>query len=92
MQALRDLSRDLAVRTRIEIYDGHIDAAIDSLVIDSFLPFNQAQTGFNASNAQDERLKQDGKSFAYVRKGNQATLRTDDATPWQIQHRIQIRK
>jgi len=31
MQALRDLSRVLAVRIRIEIHDGRIDAAIDSL-------------------------------------------------------------
>lgn len=31
MHTLRDLSRVLAVRTRIEIHDGHIDDAIDSL-------------------------------------------------------------
>jgi hypothetical protein len=34
----------------------------------------------------------DGKPFAYARKGNEATLRTDDKTRSQIQYRLRVRK
>lgn len=129
----------------------------DSLFIQSFLPLDQAQAGFDAWAANYEKLKEageglplvalllpgidqacgvrarlqrritglriieairayavanngnlpetlsnlnlhipnnpaDGKPFAYAREGNEATLRTNDGTRFQIQYRLRLRQ